>query len=62
MLARSQKALIRVADEDAMALRRDGAMEVEGVTDENRLVHQTIAEGVPLHEGSSAADWAVIVN
>ena len=59
---RLQKALHRVADEHAMVLRRDGAMEVEDVTDGNQLVRKTIAEGMPLHDGGSAADWALVVD
>ena len=59
---RPQKALLRVADEHAMVLRRDGAMEVDDVTDGNQLVRKTPAEGMPLHDGGSAADWAVVVD
>ena len=46
-----------------MALLRDGAMEVDGVGDENRLAHQTIAEGMRLlRDGVSEADRAVVVD
>ena len=55
-------ALLRVAEEHAMERLRDGAMEVDVARDENRLVHQTLAEGVwMLYDGVSEADRAVVV-
>ena len=46
---------------NATALRRDGAMEAEGVTNENQLVLQALAEGMQLlHDGVSAVDLAVV--
>ena len=56
------KSAARVAEEHATALLRDGTMEVDGARDENRLVHQTLAEGVwMLYDGVSEADRAVVV-
>ena len=44
------------------ALRRDGSMEVEGITAENQLVREGLAAGMGLlHNGVSAADRAAVV-
>ena len=56
------KALLRVSQGHETALRHDDTMEVEGVTDENKLVHQALAEAMwLLHDGVSAAYRAEVV-
>ena len=56
------KSAARVAEEHAMERLCDGSMEVDGARDENRVVHQTLAEGMQLlRDGVSEADRAVVV-